>query len=461
MKAYLLLDFGSTYTKLTCVDVEAEEIVAREKVITTVQTGLMDGFYQGLEKIKEKLPRDIKFEKTLACSSAAGGLKMVAVGLAKDLTAEAAKRAALGAGARILKTYSLELSDEDIEEMESLNCDIILLSGGTENGNKVYISHNARKLTQLKREIPIVVAGNSAVNEEIARLFDENKMDYVITENVMPKVNTLNAEPARECIRKIFMEKIALARGINTIEGFIDGVIMPTPGAVLKGAELLSLGTETEEGLGDLMVVDVGGATTDIHSVGKGSSIEENVRFEGLQEPFAKRTVEGDLGMRYSALSLYESVGEEKIKANLDEDYDIKGECIRRSQDIMMVPKTPSEFKFDEALAKCAVEFATDRHVGHMRKEYSYTRYIYYQSGKDLRDLKTVIGTGGVIVHSKTPENILSCTNYNEDRPYTLSPENPNYYVDIEYILSAMGILGTVRPDEAIRIMKKYLKKVG
>lgn len=461
MRTYLLLDFGSTYTKLTCVDIESEEIIAKEEVITTVKTGLMDGFYSGLEKIKKQLPKNIKFEKTLACSSAAGGLKMMAVGLAKDLTSEAAKRAALGAGARILKTFSYEMTDENIEEIENSDCDIILLSGGTEYGNKFYILHNAKKLTSLTRKIPIVVAGNSAAQEEIREIFDKNNMDYVITENVMPKVNTLNAEPARECIRKIFMNKIALAKGINTVKGFIDGVVMPTPGAVIKGAELLSVGTKEESGLGDLLVVDVGGATTDVHSIGSGYSIDENVRFEGLEEPFAKRTVEGDLGMRYSALSLYESVGEEKLKSNLNRNYDIHNECLRRSKDIMMVPKTDEEFEFDEAMAKCAVEFATDRHVGHLRREFSYTRYIYYQNGKDLRDIKTVIGTGGVIVFSKRPDEILKHTNYHEDRPLTLSPKNPSYYVDSEYILSAMGILGTVRPNEALRIMKKYLKKVG
>lgn len=455
---YLLIDFGSTYTKFTCVDLEKLEIIATSKVITTIQTGIMNGFYEGLEKLREQLP-NVKFEKTLACSSAAGGLKMVAVGLAKDLTSEAAKRSALGAGARILKTYSYELKNEDLNEIESLECDIILLSGGTERGNQLYITENAKKLTQLNKKIPIVVAGNSETYGKIREIFDGNNMDYVLTENVMPKVNVLNAEPTRECIRKIFMEKIAIAKGINTVEGYIDGVIMPTPAAVLKAAELLSTGFGKESGIGDLMIVDVGGATTDIHSIADGNNYE--FRMEGLKEPFAKRTVEGDLGMRYSALSLYESVGEGLIREKLSEDCLIYYECEKRTKDIMMVPKAPSDFKLDEALAKCATEIAVRRHVGYIRREYSGTRYIYYQNGKDLRNLKTVIGTGGVIIHSKRPQEILKYSNYSEKNPEILSPIAPDYYIDSSYILSAMGILGVEQPEVAIKIIKKYLKKVG
>ena len=36
MNAYLLIDFGSTYTKLTVVDVDNEEIIATAKDITTI-----------------------------------------------------------------------------------------------------------------------------------------------------------------------------------------------------------------------------------------------------------------------------------------------------------------------------------------------------------------------------------------------------------------------------------------
>src|SRR5690554_4070367 len=101
MKAYLFIDFGSTYTKLTAVSKEEDLILATAKSYTTVETDVMEGFRNAYEILMSNLPSDIEFEQKLACSSAAGGLKIVSIGLVPELTMEAAKRAALGAGARV------------------------------------------------------------------------------------------------------------------------------------------------------------------------------------------------------------------------------------------------------------------------------------------------------------------------------------------------------------------------
>ncbi len=459
MEKYLLVDFGSTYTKITCVDLKNCEILATSKEITTINEGIMVGYKRAMEKIKLSL-EDTNFKRILACSSAAGGLKMISIGLGKNLTVEAAKRSALGAGARILGSYSYELTDENLDEIEDSDCDIILLSGGTNGGNINNIIYNAEKLADRKIKTPIIVAGNESSKEKIEEIFQEKNIEYYITENVMPKVNVLNANPAREKIRSIFMDKIVDAKGIDKIRSEIDGVLMPTPAAVLKGAELLSKGTNNEPGIGDLIIIDIGGATTDIHSVGRGSVKDQNIIFEGLQEPLEKRTVEGDLGMRYSALSLYEAVGEEKIRYYFKDEGNIFKFCKDRSENIRMIPRSEIEFSFDSAMAKVATEVSIKRHCGKLRKEYSYNRYIYYQSGKDLRDVKNIIGTGGVVAHSKNPKDILQALEKNKEDEFLLTPQNPEYFVDGEYILSAMGLLGMERPDESIKIMKKYLKKL-
>jgi uncharacterized protein (TIGR01319 family) len=209
MDAILLIDFGSTYTKLTAVDLEKEEIIATSKDLTTVNTDIMIGFdnaYAKLEKAMDGM--DINFVDKLACSSAAGGLKMIAIGLVPELTAEAAKRAALGAGARILGVYSYELSRGEMEEIKSRKPDIILLAGGTDGGNKDCIIHNARLIAENIKDVPVVVAGNKNARDEIEDIFKAAGIYYDATENVMPRLNVINVEPAREVIRKIFMAKI-------------------------------------------------------------------------------------------------------------------------------------------------------------------------------------------------------------------------------------------------------------
>lgn len=462
MKAYLLIDFGSTYTKLTAVDIENEEILATEKDITTVETDIMTGFNKAFERLQKKLEgKNVEFVKKLACSSAAGGLKMVAIGLVPELTAEAAKRAALGAGARVLKVYSYDLSRREIEEIKNSKLDIILLAGGTDGGNKDCITHNAKMIAESGLKLPIVVAGNKSAYDEIDDIFTSSGMYYRMTENVMPKLNILNVEPAREEIRKIFMEKIVEAKGMKNAENFINGILMPTPAAVLKAARVLGEGTDKEDGIGDIIVVDIGGATTDVHSISDGEPTKPGVTMRGLQEPFAKRTVEGDLGMRYSALSLWEAAGTRRIQKYLqDRSINVEENCRHISQHIEMVPFTDEETKFDEALAKVAVEMAIERHAGIIESMYTPMGVVYTQIGKDLTETKYYIGTGGVLVHSKNPGEILKAGNFDQADPVHLKPQKAELLLDRTYILSAIGLLAEVYPDMAVRIMKKYLIKV-
>lgn len=462
LKAYLLIDFGSTYTKLTVVDLENERIIATAKDITTVESDIMIGFNKAYDKLKEILQQNhVEFIKKLACSSAAGGLKMVAIGLVPELTAEAAKRAALGAGARVLKVYSYELTSKEINEIKKSNLDIILLAGGTDGGNKDCIIHNAKMLAEANIELPIVVAGNKVAVDEVEYVFNKANIYYKTTENVMPKLNVLNVEPAREEIRKIFMEKIVEAKGMKNAELFISGILMPTPAAVLKAARILSEGSDKEDGIGDLIVVDIGGATTDIHSIADGEPTKPGVTLRGLEEPLAKRTVEGDLGMRYSALSLWEAAGTRKVQKYLcDKDIDVEKNCEIRSKNIKMIPETEAEIKFDEAMAKVATEMSMERHAGIIESIYTPMGIIYSQVGKDLSEIKYVVGTGGVLVHSNKPREILMAGNFTMENPTCLKPQKPEYLLDKSYILSAMGLLGEVYPDMAVRIMKKYLIKL-
>lgn len=53
MNPVLLIDFGSTYTKLTAVDLDAEALLGTAASYTTVQTDINDGLRLGLERLEE------------------------------------------------------------------------------------------------------------------------------------------------------------------------------------------------------------------------------------------------------------------------------------------------------------------------------------------------------------------------------------------------------------------------
>lgn len=461
MDAILLIDFGSTYTKLTAVDLENESILATAKSLTTVESDIMVGFNNAYKELEEKLGgKRVNFVDKLACSSAAGGLKMVAIGLVPELTAEAAKRAALGAGARILGVYSYELTRSDMNEIISRKPDIILLAGGTDGGNKDCILHNAKLIAEHIKDVPVVVAGNKNARDEIEDLFTANNIYYKATDNVMPRLNTLNVEPAREVIRKIFMSKIVEAKGMKNAENYISGILMPTPAAVLKAARVLADGTDLEEGIGDLVVIDIGGATTDVHSIADGEPTKPGVTLRGLQEPYAKRTVEGDLGMRVSAESLWEAAGTRRIKKYVpDTPFNVEERCRYLQKNVNVLPSKKEEEEFDEAMGMVAVEIGMERHVGVLESVYTPMGIVYSQVGKDLLQTKYLIGTGGILVHSANPRKILSAGTFDKDAPNFLKPMNPEILIDRTYILSAMGLLAEKYPDKAIRIMKKYIVK--
>jgi uncharacterized protein (TIGR01319 family) len=459
-QAYLLIDFGSTYTKLTLVDLEEEKIIATSKAITTVEDNIMNGFEAAFSHLKEQYDEhEVEIVKKLACSSAAGGLKMVTFGLVPELTSEASKRAALGAGARVLKTYSFEITKQEVKEIKEMDVDIILLSGGTDGGNKDVIIKNAEKIAQYFQDIPIIVAGNKCAYDEIETIFNESGVDYVFTENVMPRLNEINVLPVREKIRECFMKNIIQSKGMDVAEAFIDGILMPTPAAVLKACETLAQGTDKIEGIGDLIVIDIGGATTDVHSIAEGFPSKAGINLKGLKEPYAKRTVEGDLGMRYSALSLFEASSTKEIRQYLKnpEQVNVLKECEKRHHDIKFVPTSADEIEMDEALAKIATKLSMERHVGHVEVVYTPLGEGYNQYGKDLLGVEVLIGTGGVIVHSDDPQSILKEGLFDANQPTCLKPKDPVLFVDKHYILSAMGLLSFDHPECAYQIMKKYI----
>lgn len=462
MELALLIDFGSTYTKVTAVDLIGEIVVGTARAFSTVKTGIMEGFLTALEEMEISAGlRNPPYKYKIACSSAAGGLRMIAVGLVPDLTVEAAKRAVLGAGARVIDVFAHELTKIEVGKIEEQNPDIILLAGGTDGGNRHVIIHNARMLAGSQISSPVVMAGNKTAADEVSSILTERGKDVYVTDNVMPELNVLNIDPARETIRKVFLRKIVVAKGLTKAEQYIDRVLMPTPAAVLKASELLSRGYNNEAGVGELMVVDVGGATTDVYSLGAGNPTKPGVSLKGLPEPFAKRTVEGDLGMRYSAETLVEAAGFYQLSSNFGiTEQDMREHVGRISSDPGMLCKDDDTARIDTALAYAAVNIATDRHVGRLDVIYTPFGASYIQMGKDLTQVSCLVGTGGVIVFHPKPRTILEGAVFDKTKPAVLKPIAPRFLVDRDYIMAAVGLLAEVEPLKSLRIMKKYLVEI-
>lgn len=441
MELYLLVDFGSTYTKLTAVDLEKADIIATSRSFTTVATDIHDGYHQALQHLYQKIGSEVTFSKIIACSSAAGGLKMAAIGLVEELTVEAAKRVCLGAGAKVDLVFSHYLNTKEVERIKNENIDIVLLAGGTDGGNRDCVLYNAEILGKVGIKIPVVYAGNKSCQDEIMAIFEKYHMEYYICDNVMPRLNVLNIDSAREVIRKVFMNNIIEAKGIKKIENEIDEIILPTPHAVLKATELLSKGYLHEKGLGEIVIIDIGGATTDVYSICSGSPKRADVILKGLEEPFAKRTVEGDLGMRYSAMGVVNALSEEETNLYLEQGLDITSEAKKRATNVDMLPQNDEDENIDIVFGQICSSLGMSRHVGKMDTQYTPMGTYYFQYGKDLTGVDYIIGTGGVIIYNHYPQEILKKMLANERSVMELRPKNAKFLLDSEYIFSAMGLL--------------------
>ena len=459
MSIALLIDFGSTYTKLRAVDLDAAALIASAQGPSTVTTDVTLGFDAALAELESHMGGLPKFHHRLASSSAAGGLRMITVGLVPDLTAKAARLAALGAGAKLVGTFSFELTEGDVKDIVDAAPDIVLLSGGTDGGNRNVIAHNGQRLAESALACPIVIAGNRSAAHAIARELRIAGKKSVTTENVMPRHLELNIEPARQAIRQLFIEHIVHAKGIDRARSRFDAVLMPTPAAVLQGAQCLADGVGGEPGLGPLIVVDIGGSTTDVHSICDGRPSYSGVVYQGLPEPHAKRTVEGDLGMRHTARSVVTEAGAGVFADQAGLNADAVEVLLRRSDDdVEWLPRSDDERRFDRALARWATRLSVTRHAGTHETVYAASGPVTLQRGKDLSEVATIIGTGGALAHCDDPAEILTVAMAGDDASLSLRPRSASMMLDADYVLYACGLLDAVEPAAALAFGRNALK---
>ncbi len=460
----MVIDIGSTFTKLRLFkDCKLMASVQSPTTIENVYKGIKDCKQQIMEKLRTT---SIEAKYVLATSSAAGGLRMVAMGYMVRVTAKAAKEVAMNAGARVLEIISHEDSpDYRIQILREINPDIILLAGGTDGGDETSIIENASLIVESGVNAVVVVAGNINVQSEVANILKKGNVNHKRVPNIMPTIHKLRVNEARESIHKEFIRQITKAHGLRALQQEITNEkVIPTPGAVLLAAELLAKGTDSRKGLGEIIVVDLGGATTDIHSV---LPKIERLRDEEIglivtnEKQTSYRTVEGNLGLRVSALGILEAAGTRNIIArrNLKGKHieeDMTNYCKFLEKNTGHIAQDEKELMFDMMLAETAVEVALKRHAGYISQEYDSVLGILpgMPVGRDLRVVKKVVGVGGVFAHLDLQNAKQIIKNALKNPGFSLLPKDPEILIDSKYIMSTAGTISQNDQGYAFNILK-------
>ena len=483
VQSILATDCGSTTTKAVLIECQPNgnyQLSGRGEAPTTVESPVEDvtvGVINAITEVQELSGRQLLDNKQqiikpqigeqgvdlyISTSSAGGGLQMMVAGVVRNLTAESAERAALGAGAivmDVIATNDGRLPYQKIERIRQLRPDMLLLSGGTDGGTITHVAEMAEMLSAanpqprlgLSYQLPVIYAGNKEARHIVSeRLAD--KMSLETVDNLRPVLEEENLMPTRLKIQDQFLEHVmAHAPGYKKLISWTDVPIMPTPGAVGSIMQTIA-----EQDNIQVVGVDIGGATTDVFSV-----------FRNRDDiPIFNRTVSANLGMSYSISNVVAEAGLGQILRWLPSQQievdtagignQIKNKMIRPTT----IPQTISDLILEQAIAREALRLAFEQHKnlaielrGVQQQRTISDAFDQTESGRtlvDLLSLDLLVGSGGVLSHAPRRQQAMMMM-IDAFQPQGIT----QLAVDSVFMMPQLGVLAQVNPEAATQVFKR------
>lgn len=449
------VDIGSTWTKAALFTPEGDGLTLVNHVLTPTTTHhLAEGFFTSLNQVlnvADARPLLNSGDVTLKYSSSAkGGLAVAAMGLVPSITLESAKVTAHSAGAKIAQYYSYKLNRHDIQTLEDSPPDILLFTGGTDGGEESYGLANARALAASKLDCAIIYAGNRDIQDDVQAILGHK--DLIVVDNVLPDLDHPNPYAARKAICDVFLSRIVKGKGLDVIVGETGEEPMPTPWTVY---ELVKAISEVDSAWKEFMLIDMGGATTDVYSA-SANMLSPDTVLHGVPEPFVKRTVEGDLGMRVSAMVVGEST-QELVNVVFAQQPQRKEAFYGYLRHLVAhpdyLPVTEEEKHFDTLLAGLCVGYASERHAGTKKQVCTCVGNVDLQTGRDLTTVRKVVGSGGWLSRASQFDvhRWLKYRELDDSSRRVLLPGQFDYYRDAKGLLPLLANVARLDPQAAAR----------
>ncbi len=474
----LATDCGSTTTKAILIEKIGSEFhqTHRGEAPTTVEAPVDDvtvGVINAITEVQELAGRkllennqiikpqtnDEGVDLYISTSSAGGGLQMMVAGAVRNLTAESAERAALGAGAIVMDVIASNdkrLPHEKIDQIRQLRPDMLLLSGGVDGGTVAHVAElaeivaaaNPKPRLGVSYQMPVIFAGNKDA-ADIVREKLGGRMSLEVVDNLRPTMERENLMPTRLKIQDQFLEHVMMhAPGYKKLIEWTDTEIMPTPGAV--GAIMQTI---AEQNRIQVVGVDIGGATTDVFSVFQNQ----------VGESVFNRTVSANLGMSYSISNVLTEAGMGNILRWLPFDINlvdlqnrIKNKMIRPTT----IPQLLEELIIEHAIAREALRLAFEQHKklavelkGVQQQRTISEAFAQTETGNTLVsmfDLNLIVGSGGVLSHApRRQQSMLMMID-------AFLPEGVTQLaVDSIFMMPQLGVLSQVNKEAATQVFNR------
>ena len=469
--AILATDCGSTTTKVILIlrnEKGEYRLEGRGEAPTTVEAPFDDvtiGVVNAVTELQEITGRRLlengriilgRGEKEgadlyLSTSSAGGGLQMAVLAVVGSLSAESAQRAALGAGAIIIDSFTYDDGRNDqqkVERIRHIRPDMVLLAGGTEGGTIKHLTELAENLKVADPKprfgelfkVPVIFAGNSEAINDVREVLGD-RVELIQVKNVRPSMEEEELDDAGQAVHRLFLEHVmAQAPGYEKLMGWTSVPIMPTPSAF--GQCISAVGDK--EGI-NVLAADIGGATTDV--------------FSSLNGRFT-RTVSANYGMSYNICNVVKESGTENIlrwlpfEAEPDELWDMAlNKMIRPTT----IPQTKRELLMEQAVVREALRLSFRHHARLSGGLKGVTRQLSVEEAFEQLDrdgaghaFDLIIGSGGALSHAprRRQTALIMLDSFEPEGVTELD-------VDSIFMLPHLGVLSTVEPEIALEVLHR------
>ena len=240
----LLIDIGSTYFKVSTQDEIQQHFRDFNKDIHDDLMHKCSELIKGYDK-----------EDVYVCSSANGGLSTLIIGLTNSYSLKYSKNIAFNSGINIIETILYQ----NIEEysLPSDLIDVVIVVGGIDSHSKIFDKPLFNYLNNLNYSNIVYVGSQSEVEN-----LEKNIENLIVLPNIIDKKLHIIEEDLKEYLTNLYQADIEGKEDIKSLYDITSNQIYSTPYIVNKTLPLIDANFSVVD---PFILIDIGGATTDIH----------------------------------------------------------------------------------------------------------------------------------------------------------------------------------------------------